>query len=125
MKQKVVTFMLALLATAVVLFAQNRTVTGVVSDDQGPVVGASVMEKGTNNGTITDLDGKYTLSVRPGATLVFSSIGYAAQEIAVGSQSPGLAGPYAKLLRCLCPRRPETLLAANGREPLYPLWPQD
>ena len=87
MKQKVVTFMLALLATAVVLFAQNRTVTGVVSDDQGPVVGASVMEKGTNNGTITDLDGKYTLSVRPGATLVFSSIGYAAQEIAVGSQS--------------------------------------
>ncbi|MBQ1649309.1 MAG: carboxypeptidase-like regulatory domain-containing protein, partial [Bacteroidales bacterium] len=87
MKQKVVTFMLALLATAVVLFAQNRTVTGVVSDDQGPVVGASVMEKGTNNGTITDLDGKYTLSVRPGATLVFSSIGYAAQEIAVGSQT--------------------------------------
>ena len=87
MKQKVVTFMLALLATAVVLFAQNRTVTGVVSDDQGPVVGASVMEKGTNNGTITDLDGKYTLSVRPGATLEFSSIGYAAQEIAVGSQT--------------------------------------
>ena len=86
MKQKVVTFMLALLATAA-LFAQNRTVTGTVSDDIGPVVGASVMEKGTSNGAITDLDGKYTLTVRPGATLVFSSIGYATQEIAVGSQS--------------------------------------
>ena len=86
MKQKVVTFMLALLATAV-LFAQNKTVTGTVTDNVGAVVGASVMEKGTQNGAITDLDGHYTITVKPGATLVFSSIGYAAQEIAVGSQT--------------------------------------
>ena len=86
MKQKFVTFMLALLATAA-LFAQNRTVTGTVSDDQGPAIGVSVMEKGTQNGVITDLDGKYVITVKPGATLVFSSIGYASQEIAVGSQS--------------------------------------
>ena len=78
--------MLALIASAA-LFAQNRTVSGVVSDNIGAVVGASVVEKGTNNGAITDLDGKYTITVRPGATLVFSSIGYASQEIAVGSQS--------------------------------------
>ena len=85
MKQKFVTFMLALLATTA-LFAQNK-VTGTVSDDLGPAIGVSVMEKGTSNGVITDLDGNYVISVRPGATLVFSSIGYATQEIAVGTQS--------------------------------------
>ena len=85
MKQKFVTFMLAFLATTA-LFAQNK-VTGTVSDDLGPAIGVSVMEKGTSNGVITDLDGNYVISVRPGATLVFSSIGYATQEIAVGTQS--------------------------------------
>ena len=84
MKQKFVTFMLALLATTA-LFAQNK-VSGTVSDDLGPAVGVSVMEKGTQNGAITDLDGHYEITVKPGATLVFSSIGYATQEIAVGSQ---------------------------------------
>jgi len=86
MKQKFVTFMLALLATAA-LFAQNKTVRGTVSDVQGPAIGVSVMEKGTQNGVTTDLDGNYVITVKPGATLVFSSIGYAVQEIAVGSQS--------------------------------------
>ena len=85
MRQKFVTFMLALLASAA-LFAQNK-VTGTVSDDMGPAIGVSVMEKGTNNGVITDLDGNYVITVKPGATLVFSSIGYATQEIVVGSQS--------------------------------------
>ena len=85
MRQKFVTFMLALLASAA-LFAQNK-VTGTVSDDLGPAIGVSVMEKGTNNGVITDLDGNYVITVKPGATLVFSSIGYATQEIVVGSQS--------------------------------------
>ena len=84
MKQKLVTFMLALLATTA-LFAQNK-VTGTVTDNLGPAIGVSVMEKGTNNGVITDLDGNYEITVKPGATLVFSSIGYATQEIAVGNQ---------------------------------------
>ena len=86
MKQKLVTFMLALLTGALTLTAQVK-VTGVVTDDIGPVVGASVMEKGTSNGAITDLDGNYAITVKRGATLVFSSIGYATQEIAVGSQT--------------------------------------
>ncbi len=86
MKQKLVTFMLALLATAA-LFAQNKTVKGTVTDAQGPAIAVSVMEKGTQNGVITDLDGNYVITVKPGATLVFSSIGYASQEIAVGNQS--------------------------------------
>ena len=85
MKQKFVTFMLALLATTA-LFAQNK-VTGTVSDNIGPAIGVSVMEKGTNNGAITDIDGNYEITVKSGATLVFSSIGYATQEIAVGNQS--------------------------------------
>ena len=86
MKQKFVTFMLTLLVTTA-LFAQNKTVRGTVSDVQGPAIGVSVMEKGTQNGVTTDLDGNYVITVKPGATLVFSSIGYATQEIAVGSQS--------------------------------------
>ena len=86
MKSKLLTSLLVLLVTAGALFAQNRVV-GTVRDDIGPVIGASVMEKGTQNGAVTDLDGNYVITVKPGATLVFSSIGYATQEIAVGSQS--------------------------------------
>ena len=66
---------------------QDRRVTGTVVDAMGPVIGASVMEKGTSNGTVTDLDGNFSLSVKPGATLVISYIGYKTQEIAVGSSS--------------------------------------
>ena len=65
----------------------TKKVTGTVSDSQGPVIGASVVEKGTSNGTITDFDGNFTLNVKPGATLVFSYIGYTTKEIAVGNQS--------------------------------------
>ena len=51
-------------------------VTGVVSDASGePIIGASVIEKGTSNGTITDLDGKFTIEVNAGATLNISYIG--------------------------------------------------
>jgi TonB-linked SusC/RagA family outer membrane protein len=52
----------------------------------GPAIGVSVVEKGTSNGVITDIDGNYAITVKPGATLVFSSIGYATQEIVVGTQ---------------------------------------
>ena len=79
--------MLMLLAGAVSLMAQTR-VTGRVTDNTGEgVIGASVMEKGTTNGAVTDLDGNYAISVRQGATLVFSSIGYKEQEIVVAGQS--------------------------------------
>ena len=65
----------------------TKKVTGTVSDSQGPVIGASVVEKGTTNGVVTDFDGNFTLNVKPGATLVVSYIGYTTQEIAVGNQS--------------------------------------
>ena len=63
---------------------QSRTVNGTVSDAEGPIIGASVVEKGTSNGTVTDIDGNFSLNVQPGATLVISYIGYMPQEIQVG-----------------------------------------
>ena len=65
----------------------TKKITGTVVDAQGPVIGASVMEKGTTNGTVTDFDGNFALNVNPGATIVISYIGYETQEIKVGNQS--------------------------------------
>ena len=84
MKNKLFSFIIALVASAVTLSAQV-VVKGVVTDHSGlGVISASVMEKGTANGVVTDLDGNYEIKVRQGAVLVFSSIGYVSQEIAVG-----------------------------------------
>jgi TonB-linked SusC/RagA family outer membrane protein len=64
------------------------SVSGVVSDENGEaIIGANVVEKGTTNGMITDLEGKFILDVSSGATLVISYIGYNKQEILVGSQN--------------------------------------
>ena len=56
-------------------FAQQKTITGVVSDSSGPLPGANVVVKGTTRGTQTNLDGKYTIQASVGETLVFSFIG--------------------------------------------------
>ena len=67
---------------------QSKKVTGNVSDTEGPIIGASVVEKGNaGNGTVTDLDGNFSLNVKPGATIVITYIGYQKQEIVVGNQS--------------------------------------
>ncbi len=70
-------------------FAQGRTVSGKVtsSDDGAGIPGVNILEKGTSNGTVSDADGNYRISVGDNATLVFSFVGYATQEAAVGSQS--------------------------------------
>lgn len=61
---------------------QSQTISGTVTDANGePVIGASVIEKGTTNGIITDLDGKFKLTAKQGATLVISFVGYQTQEI--------------------------------------------
>lgn len=66
----------------------NKKITGIVLDATGmPVFGANVIEKGTTNGTITDMDGKFSLNVERGTTLVVSYIGFAKQEIKVANQS--------------------------------------
>ena len=67
--------------TQVALAQDPLKVSGTVVDEMNePVIGVSVLEKGTTNGTITDIDGQYSLSVKRGATIVFSYIGYATQE---------------------------------------------
>lgn len=68
--------------------SQNLTVSGVVtsSSDKMPLIGVSVLIKGTTVGTITDFDGKYSLGVEKGQTLVFSYIGFIPQEIPVTDQ---------------------------------------
>lgn len=67
---------------------QTKKITGVVVDETGlPVIGANVIEKGTTNGVITDLDGNFSLEVPDGAIIEISYIGYTAQEIPVKGQT--------------------------------------
>ncbi|MBO4849547.1 MAG: TonB-dependent receptor [Prevotella sp.] len=66
---------------------QSKKVTGKVIDSEGELTGATVMEKGTTNGVITDYDGNFSIDVAPGATLVISYVGYVTQEVRVGNQS--------------------------------------
>ena len=66
---------------------QTKKVTGRVSDSEGELIGATVLEKGTSNGVITDFDGNFSIDVKPGATLVVSYVGYVTQEVRVGNQS--------------------------------------
>ena len=77
-----------LLASVVVTYAQN-TVRGVVisATDQEPIIGATVLEKGSLNGTVTDLDGQFTLAVKNNAVLVVSYVGFTTQEIATAGRS--------------------------------------
>lgn len=66
------------------VFAQQVLVSGNIVDDTGvSVIGASVLEKGTTNGTISDIDGKFSISVSKESTLVVSFVGYSTQEIPV------------------------------------------
>ena len=72
------------------IYAQDQkiTVKGVIKDPHGEtVIGANVQEKGTSNGTITDIDGNFTLTVSPKGTLVVSFIGYTTQEIPVSGRT--------------------------------------
>lgn len=78
---------LVLMFLSISMMAQKVPVSGTVSDQTGPVIGASVIEKGTTNGTMTDNDGHFTLTVSKGAVIEISSIGYKTQEITVGAQT--------------------------------------
>lgn len=81
-----VVFVMFLLSSTLA-FAQNR-VTGTVKDKTGmPLPGVNVLEKGTTNGSITDVDGKYIINVEKGKTLQFSYIGFTTQEITVNKST--------------------------------------
>ncbi|WP_073316833.1 SusC/RagA family TonB-linked outer membrane protein [Aquimarina spongiae] len=67
-------------------FAQDKTITGTVTDNGGsPLPGVNIIVKGTNSGTQTDFDGKYSVSASAGSSLVFSYLGFTTQEVTVGS----------------------------------------
>ncbi len=69
-------------------FAQDRTVTGTVSATNGEaLIGAGVVIKGTTNGTVTDLDGRFSLSVPANAVLQFTSVGYKTLDVKIGNKS--------------------------------------
>ncbi len=72
-------------AAGVASVQQTMQASGHVTDSQGPLIGATVMEKGTSNGTVTDFEGNFSLNVKPGATLVVSYVGYISQEVKAGS----------------------------------------
>ena len=80
MKQKRFLLSFLCLLCSIIMYAQQE-IKGTVTDAMGPVIGATVMEKGTQNGTVTDFDGNFTLKVEPGRMLVFSYIGYQTQEL--------------------------------------------
>ena len=72
---------LVFIFTSTLMYAQSE-IRGTVVDATGePIIGATVMEKGTSNGTITDFDGNFKVKVNPGVTLVFTYIGYQTQEL--------------------------------------------
>ena len=75
---------------ALSIWAQSMTVTGVVmaQDEPDPVIGANVMVKGSTNGTITDLDGNFSISAKAGDVLHVSFMGYKSQEIKVTNAGP-------------------------------------
>ena len=88
MKKVLLTKVLLLAAVLFTGVSFAQTVTGTVSEANGPLPGASVVVKGTSNGASTDFDGNYSLNDVPNdATLVFSYVGYATQEVAVNGQS--------------------------------------
>lgn len=86
--RRFLTLFVMLMLSGILAFAQNRVVTGVVTDDKGaPVEGASIRVKGSKTGTAADLNGSYSISVPANATLVISGVGITPQEVAVGNQS--------------------------------------
>ncbi len=88
LSRKALVALALLLSFTLPALAQKIEVHGVVDDSTGePLIGATVMEKGTTNGTATDFDGNFTITVAPNATLVFSYIGYDSQEVAVNGRT--------------------------------------
>ena len=79
---------LILVITTNMIYAQNTiNISGRVSSSIGePMIGASIMVKGTTNGTITDLDGNFRIETSPTATLIISYVGYVTQEVQIAGR---------------------------------------
>jgi len=90
MRKKTFLLLLVALVTTSTLFAQNLSLKGVIVDKKTgeTLIGATVVQKGTSNGSITNYDGAFSLSIPNGATLAVSYMGYIAQEIVIRSENP-------------------------------------
>ncbi len=87
MREKILLSVMLVLLSGTYLLAQT-TVTGTVTSNSGePLIGVNILETGTTNGTVTDLDGSYSITVPADATLEFSYTGHTTQSISVGGQS--------------------------------------
>ena len=86
---KILLSIFALVLASLSLMAQQRTITGTVTDGSSgdPLIGANVIIKGTTTGTVTNFNGKYEIAASPGDVLMLTYVGYADQEFAVGNQS--------------------------------------
>ena len=80
-----ISLMLIMLFSSITMLAQQRTISGIVSEESGGIPGVSILIKGTNKGTETDFDGKYSIKANTGDVLVFSYIGYTTVEKIVGN----------------------------------------
>jgi TonB-dependent starch-binding outer membrane protein SusC len=83
MKVRLVGFLLLMLCISVTSFGQSQSVRGVISSEGEPVPGALVIVKGTQRGTVTDIDGSFSIQAAAGETLVVSFVGYTTKEVAV------------------------------------------
>ncbi len=80
--------LLLFLSSSVHIFAQTKTVTGIVKDEKGqPLPGVSVNVKGSRGGTATDIDGKFTIHTNDGTTVVFTYVGFGKKEVLIGHNS--------------------------------------
>jgi len=85
---KKVKLLLIFLCCSLALFAQNKSIQGKVIDESGEaVIGANILEKGTTNGTVTDIDGNFRMTVGTNAVLQISFIGYVTQDVSVGNRT--------------------------------------
>ncbi|MDC1466065.1 SusC/RagA family TonB-linked outer membrane protein, partial [Polaribacter sp.] len=81
----ILTLFLALVVQ--ISFAQVKSITGTVSETSGPIPGVSILVKGTNSGTETDFDGKYSIKAKSGDVLIFSYLGYKTVERTIGTSN--------------------------------------
>src|SRR5690349_4161834 len=85
---RVASVFLLVVGVAVSAFAQERLLTGRITDSKdAPMPGVNVIKKGTTVGTTSDVDGNFSIQVQSSDILVFSFIGYSTQEVAVGNQT--------------------------------------
>ncbi len=86
MKEKRLLSLLLTVMLSIVAFAQNQTFTGTVVDPNGePVIGATIVQKGTSNTTATDFDGNFSITCPAGAELEITYVGYGKQTVQAGN----------------------------------------